>query len=276
MNQYHELVRDVLRNGVRKDDRTGTGTLSVFGRQLRFDLAQGFPLLTTKKLHWKSILHELLWFVSGDTNVQYLQNNGVRIWDEWADKNGDLGPIYGAQWRSWPYYWKEETDLNVTLVREAAIDQLQTVIQALRDNPDSRRHIISAWNVSDLPQMRLPPCHLLFQFYVAEGRLSCQLYQRSADVGLGLPFNIASYAAFTHMVAKVTGLTPGEFIWTGGDVHIYTNHVNALRGQILRKQRALPQLLVHGEQAEIDDFTFDDFEITGYDPHPAIRMKVAV
>ena len=264
MRQYLDLMRRILDEGVRKDDRTGTGTLSVFGHQMRFDLADGFPLLTTKKLHVRSIFHELLWFLRGDTNIHWLNERKVTIWDEWADENGDLGPIYGAQWRSWP-------------ARDGStVDQIAQVIEEIRTNPDSRRLIVSAWNVADLPKMALPPCHLLFQFHVAGGRLSCQLYQRSADVFLGVPFNIASYALLTHMVAHVTGLKPGEFVHTLGDAHLYLNHLDQAREQLRRDPRPLPRLTLAREVTDIDDFVFEDFVITGYDPHPHIRAEVAV
>lgn len=263
--QYLELCRDILENGVYKDDRTGTGILSVFGRQLRFDLNEGFPLLTTKKLHWPSIAHELLWFLSGDTNVEYLRENGVRIWDDWADDEGDLGPVYGAQWREWQ-------------VKDGWIyaDQIANVIEQIRYNPDSRRLLVNAWNVGELDEMALPPCHFAFQFYVANGKLSCQLYQRSADIFLGLPFNIASYALLTHMIAHVTGLQVGELIHTLGDAHIYTNHIEQVKTQLEREPRELPTLNIKRDVTDIDDFIFDDFEIIGYDPHPHIAGKVAV
>jgi thymidylate synthase len=264
MKQYLDLMRHVREHGFRKDDRTGTGTLSVFGYQMRFDLADGFPLLTTKKLHLRSIIHELLWFIRGDTNVKYLHDNKVRIWDEWADENGDLGPVYGAQWRSWP-------------ARDGlTIDQLGQVISRIRKSPDSRRLIVTAWNPSDVDRMALPPCHCLFQFYVAGGRLSCQLYQRSADIFLGVPFNIASYALLTHMVAQVTGLKPGEFIHTLGDAHLYLNHLDQADEQLTRKPLPLPRLVMKRDVAEIDDFRFEDFEIVGYESHPHISAPVAV
>lgn len=263
--QYLELCRHILDNGVEKSDRTGTGTLSSFGHQLRFNLAEGFPLLTTKKLHWPSIAHELLWFLSGDTNVKYLRENGVRIWDEWADENGDLGPVYGAQWREWQ-------------VKDGWIyaDQIANVIEQIRYNPDSRRLLVNAWNVGELDEMALPPCHFAFQFYVANGRLSCQLYQRSGDVFLGVPFNIASYSLLTHMIAHVTGLEVGEFVHTLGDAHIYSNHIEQVKTQLERESRSLPTLNIKRQVTDIDDFTFDDFEIIGYDPHPHIAGKVAV
>lgn len=264
MRQYHELLERVLREGVRKDDRTGTGTVSVFGHQMRFDLGAGFPLVTTKKLHLRSIIHELLWFLAGYTNIAYLKQNGVSIWDEWADDKGDLGPVYGHQWRSWPDG------------KGGVIDQIAQVIADIRRNPDSRRLIVSAWNPADVPHMALPPCHLLFQFYVAEGRLSCQLYQRSADIFLGVPFNIASYALLTHMVAQVTGLKAGDFVHTLGDAHIYTNHMEQVHEQLSRSPRALPSLKLNPAVDDIFAFRFEDIAIEGYDPHPAIKAPVAV
>jgi len=264
MQQYLDLIRHVMRNGVRKDDRTGTGTLSVFGHQMRFDLAQGFPLLTTKKVHTKSVIHELLWFLRGDTNIRYLKEHGVSIWDEWADNNGDLGPVYGAQWRSWP------------APDGRHIDQISEVARAIRENPDSRRLIVSAWNVSEIERMALPPCHLLFQFYVAQGRLSCQLYQRSADIFLGVPFNIASYALLTMMMAQATGLKPGEFVHTLGDAHLYLNHLEQAETQLAREPRALPSMRLNPEKTSLFDFNFDDFELLNYDPHPSIKAPVAV
>lgn len=264
MQVYHQLLRRILEEGVRKDDRTGTGTLSVFGHQMRFDLAQGFPLLTTKKLHLKSIIHELLWFLSGDTNVRYLQEHGVRIWNEWADAHGDLGHVYGYQWRSWPDG------------RGGRIDQIRDVVEAIRTNPDSRRLIVSAWNVADIDTMALPPCHLLFQFYVAEGRLSCQLYQRSADTFLGVPFNIASYALLTMMVAQVCGLQPGEFIHTLGDTHLYLNHLDQARQQLTRVPRPLPRMWVNPGVKDLFAFRYEDFRLDGYDPHPHIAATVSV
>jgi thymidylate synthase len=249
---------------VRKDDRTGTGTLSVFGHQMRFDLAQGFPLLTTKKVHTRSIIHELLWFLRGETNIRYLKENGVSIWDEWADANGDLGPVYGSQWRSWP------------APDGRRIDQISEVVRDIRQNPDSRRLIVSAWNAAEIGHMALPPCHLLFQFYVANGRLSCQLYQRSADIFLGVPFNIASYALLTMMIAQVTGLKPGEFIHTLGDAHLYLNHLEQAQTQLAREPRPLPSMRLNPEKTSLFDFTFDDFELLNYDPHPAIKAPVAV
>lgn len=264
MRQYLDLMRHVLEHGQDKTDRTGTGTRSVFGWQMRFNLAEGFPLLTTKKLHLRSIIHELLWFLQGDTNIRYLKENGVSIWDEWADENGELGPVYGKQWRRW-----EAADGRT-------IDQISQLIAGLKKNPDSRRHIVSAWNPSEVDNMALPPCHALFQFYVAGGRLSCQLYQRSADIFLGVPFNIASYALFTHMVAQVCDLTPGDFVHTLGDAHLYSNHLEQARLQLSREPRALPQLKINPDVKDIFGFRFEDFSIEGYDPHPHIPAKVAV
>jgi thymidylate synthase len=264
MKQYLDLMAHVLEQGHRKDDRTGTGTVSVFGHQMRFDLGAGFPLVTTKKLHLRSIIHELLWFIRGETNVQYLRDNKVTIWDEWADANGDLGPVYGAQWRSWP-------------ARDGStIDQLADVIARIRKSPDSRRLIVTAWNPADVDKQALPPCHCLFQFYVAGGRLSCQLYQRSADIFLGVPFNIASYALLTHMVAHVTGLKPGEFVHTLGDAHLYLNHLDQAREQIKRQPLPLPRLVIRRDVKSIDDFKFEDFEIVNYQSHPHISAPVAV
>ena len=285
--QYLDLCRHILDNGVEKSDRTGTGTLSTFGYQMRFNLAEGFPLLTTKKLHWPSIAHELLWFLSGDTNTKYLRENGVRIWDEWSDERGNLGPVYGHQWRRWsrPFTDEEMSEYfrlaHYTHFPEipkgfGEIDQIVQVIEQIRTNPDSRRLIVNAWNVGELDYMALPPCHLLFQFYVADGKLSCQLYQRSADVFLGLPFNIASYSLLTHMIAHVTGLEVGEFVHTLGDAHIYSNHVEQIKTQLEREPRSLPSLNIKRKVTDIDDFTFDDFEIVGYNPHPHIAGKVAV
>jgi thymidylate synthase len=264
MRQYLDLMQKVLDEGTVKADRTGTGTRSIFGYQMRFDLSHGFPLLTTKRLHVKSIIYELLWFIRGDTNIKYLKNHGVRIWDEWADGNGDLGPVYGAQWRSWP-------------ARDGTtIDQLGNVIQTLRTNPQSRRLIVTAWNPADVEEMALPPCHCLFQFYAAKGRLSCQLYQRSADIFLGVPFNIGSYALLTHMVAHVTGLKPGEFVHTLGDAHLYLNHMEQAREQLKREPLALPRLIIKRDVGEIGDFRFEDFEVAGYQSHPHIAAPVAV
>lgn len=264
MKQYHDLMKHVLENGTKKTDRTGTGTLSVFGYQMRFNLEEGFPLLTTKKLHTKSIIHELLWFLKGDTNIAYLKDNGVSIWDEWADEKGNLGPVYGYQWRSWPGPDGRH------------IDQISQVIETIRRNPDSRRMIVSAWNVADIENMKLPPCHAFFQFYVAEGKLSCQLYQRSADIFLGVPFNIASYALLTMMVAQVCDLLPGEFVHTLGDAHLYTNHLEQTRLQLSRDLRPLPLMKINPGVRSIFDFTFSDFELLNYDPHPHIKAPVAV
>lgn len=264
MQQYLDLMRHVLEHGHRKDDRTGTGTLSVFGWQMRFDLAQGFPLVTTKKLHTKSIIHELLWFLRGDTNIRYLKENGVSIWDDWADANGELGPVYGYQWRSW-----HTPDGRV-------IDQIAQLVEGLKRNPDSRRHIVTAWNPADIGRMKLPPCHALFQFYVAEGKLSCQLYQRSADIFLGVPFNIASYALLTLMMARVCGYEPGDFVHTLGDAHLYTNHLDQARLQLSRQPRPLPRLRVNPAVRDPFAFRFEDFTLEGYDPHPHIPAPVAV
>lgn len=264
MQQYHELMRTILQKGVRKHDRTGTGTISIFGYQMRFDLSEGFPLVTTKKLHVRSIIHELLWFLKGDTNIRYLRENKVTIWDEWADEDGDLGPVYGYQWRSWP------------TADGRKIDQISNLIDQIQKNPDSRRLIVSAWNVADIDRMKLPPCHTLFQFYVANGKLSCQLYQRSADVFLGVPFNIASYALLTMMVAHVTELEPGEFIHTFGDAHLYLNHLDQAHLQLSREPRPLPKMLLNPEVKTIFDFRFEDFSLIGYDPHPHIKAEVAV
>jgi len=264
MRQYLDLLGRCLETGIRKDDRTGTGTFSVFGHQMRFDLAAGFPVVTTKRLHLRSIIHELLWFLRGDTNIAYLKENGVSIWDEWADETGDLGPVYGRQWRSW------------AAPDGRTIDQIADVIAAIRSTPDSRRLIVSAWNPADVDRMALPPCHCLFQFYVADGRLSCQLYQRSADIFLGVPFNIASYALLTHMVAHVTGLRPGEFVHTFGDAHLYLNHVEQAREQLAREPLPLPRLVLKRDVRAIEDFRFDDIEIAGYEAHPHIAAPVAV
>lgn len=264
MQQYHQLLQHVLEHGVVKQDRTGTGTKSVFGYQMRFNLADGFPAVTTKKLHFRSIIHELLWFLRGEQNIRYLHENNVTIWDEWADENGDLGPVYGVQWRSWP------------APDGRSIDQIQNVIQSLKKNPDSRRHIVSAWNPALVDEMALPPCHALFQFYVANGRLSCQLYQRSADIFLGVPFNIASYALLTHMVAQVVGLEPGDFIHTFGDAHIYSNHMEQVHTQLGRVPFALPTLRLNPEIQDISDFTYDDIQIVGYASHASIKAPIAV
>jgi thymidylate synthase len=264
MKQYHDLLTHILNNGVEKSDRTGTGTLSIFGYQMRFNLADGFPLITTKKVHLKSIIHELLWFISGDTNTKYLKDNGVRIWDEWADDAGNLGPIYGKQWRRW-----ECADGSV-------IDQLTNVISEIKNNPNSRRLIVSAWNVGDIANMKLPPCHALFQFYVHNGKLSCQLYQRSADVFLGVPFNIASYSLLTMMIAQVTDLEYGEFIWTGGDVHLYLNHLEQAKLQLTREIRDLPTIKINSNIKDIFSFKYKDFTIENYIPHPPIKADVAI
>ncbi|MDO3677871.1 thymidylate synthase [Paenibacillus ehimensis] len=264
MQKYLDLLQDIMANGVRKEDRTGTGTISVFGRQLRFDLSEGFPLLTTKKLHIRSILHELLWFLSGDTNIRYLQENGVTIWDEWADENGDLGPVYGSQWRSWP------------APDGRSIDQIAKLIEQIKRNPDSRRHLVSAWNPAEVDNMALPPCHYAFQFYVADGKLSCLFNMRSVDTFLGLPFNIASYAFLTHMVAQQCDLQPGELIWTGGDVHIYANHVEQVNLQLTREPYPLPQLVIKRKPDSLFDYRFEDFEIVGYQSHPSIKAPIAV
>ena len=264
MRAYLDLMEHVLEHGTDKTDRTGTGTRSVFGHQMRFDLAQGFPLVTTKRTHLKSIIYELLWFLRGDSNVRWLQERGVSIWDEWAAPDGELGPVYGVQWRSWP------------TPDGGHVDQIREVIEAIRRTPDSRRLIVSAWNVGEIGHMALPPCHALFQFYVADGRLSCQLYQRSADIFLGVPFNIASYALLTLMVAQVTGLKPGEFIWTGGDCHLYTNHFEQARRQLAREPRPLPVMHLNPAVQDIDAFTFEDFTLSGYDPHPGIKAPISV
>ena len=264
MKQYLDLLDHVLKKGIKKDDRTGTGTVSVFGYQSRFDLAEGFPLLTTKKLHLNSIIHELLWFLRGETNTAYLKQNNVRIWDDWADENGELGHIYGYQWRSWP------------APDGRSIDQIAEVIDSIKNRPDSRRHLVIAWNPGELDKMALPPCHILFQFYVADDRLSCQLYQRSADIFLGVPFNIASYSLLTMMVAQVTGLAPGEFIHTFGDAHIYLNHLDQVRLQLSREPRELPVMRLNPERKNIDDFVFEDFTLENYNPHPHIKGKISV
>lgn len=264
MKQYHDLLHHVLANGNQKEDRTGTGTTSVFGYQMRFDLAEGFPLLTTKKVHLKSIIHELLWFLQGSTNIAYLKEHGVRIWDEWADEQGNLGPVYGYQWRNWPR--PDGTH----------IDQITQVVNAIKNNPDSRRLIVSAWNVADVDQMKLPPCHAFFQFYVADGKLSCQLYQRSADIFLGVPFNIASYALLTMMVAQVCGLKLGDFVHTLGDAHIYSNHMQQVQEQLSRTPRALPTMRLNPEVKDIFGFEYEDFVLENYDPYPAIKAQVAV
>lgn len=264
MKQYLDLMAHVRQNGTFKEDRTGTGTYSVFGYQMRFDLGDGFPCVTTKKLHLRSIIHELLWFLKGDTNIKYLKDNQVRIWDEWADEKGDLGPVYGYQWRSWP------------TPDGGKIDQIKNLLEQIKSNPDSRRLIVSAWNVANVDDMALPPCHCLFQFYVAEGILSCQLYQRSADIFLGVPFNIASYALLTLMIAQVTGLKPGEFIHTFGDAHLYANHLDQADEQLARSPRALPVMKLNEDVTDLFDFTYEDFELVGYDPHPHIKAPVAV
>lgn len=264
MRQYLDLMQDILDNGSEKGDRTGTGTLSVFGRQLRFDLSKGFPLLTTKKLHIRSIIHELLWFLNGDTNIKYLNDNKVSIWDEWADENGDLGPVYGHQWRSWP------------APDGTQFDQISQVIDQIKNNPNSRRHIVSAWNVSEVNNMALPPCHTMFQFYVADGKLSCQLYQRSADYFLGVPFNISSYALLVHMFAQQCDLEPGDFVWTGGDTHLYINHIDQAKLQLERETKSLPQLHIARKPESIFDYKFEDFEIRNYEAHPSIKAPIAV
>lgn len=264
MQQYLDLMKHVMETGADKADRTGTGTRSVFGHQMRFDLSEGFPLVTTKKLHIRSIIIELLWFLRGDTNIKYLQDNGVKIWDEWADENGDLGPVYGYQWRSWPD------------PKGGAVDQIEKLVHSIKNNPDSRRHIVSAWNPALVDEMALPPCHCLFQFYVANGKLSCQLYQRSADIFLGVPFNIASYALLTHMIAQVCDLEVGDFVHTFGDAHLYSNHFEQVKTQLERKPKALPTLKINADVKELLDFKFEDFEIEGYDPDPHIKAPVAV
>jgi thymidylate synthase len=264
LKNYLDLLQDILDNGVHKGDRTGTGTQSVFGRQLRYDLSEGFPLVTTKRIHLKSVIHELLWFLSGDTNISYLKENGVKIWDDWADENGDLGPVYGSQWRTWEAPNGEK------------IDQIAAVIDSIKNNPDSRRHLVSAWNVAEINNMKLPPCHFAFQFYVAEGKLSCMLTMRSVDTFLGLPFNIASYALLTHMIAQQCDLEVGEFIWSGGDVHIYSNHVEQVKTQLEREPFALPKLVIKRKPDSIFDYTFEDFEFENYQHHPGIKAPIAV
>jgi thymidylate synthase len=264
MRQYLDLMRDILENGTKKEDRTGTGTFSVFGRQMRFNLAEGFPVVTTKRVHLRSVIVELLWFLRGDTNIAYLHEHGVTIWDEWADEKGNLGPVYGYQWRSWP------------APDGKSIDQIARVVDQIRKNPDSRRHIVTAWNPAEIDKMALPPCHALFQFYVADGKLSCQLYQRSADYFLGVPFNIASYALLTHMVAHQCDLTPGEFVWTGGDVHLYTNHLEQARLQLTREPMPLPKLELRRKPASLFDYTPDDIVVHGYQSHPSIKAPIAV
>ena len=264
MRQYLNLMKDILENGTIKTDRTGTGTLSVFGRQLRFNLAEGFPLVTTKKLHLRSIIYELLWFLKGETNIKYLKDNGVSIWDEWADENGELGPVYGSQWRSWP------------TPDGRRIDQIAQVMEQIKSKPDSRRHIVTAWNPAEVDKMALPPCHALFQFYVADGKLLCQLYQRSADYFLGVPFNIASYALLVYMFAQQCDLEPGDFVWTGGDVHLYSNHLEQVKLQLSREPYALPQLLIKRRPDSIFDYQFEDFEILNYQSHPVIKAPIAV
>jgi len=264
MQQYHELLQHILDHGTQKGDRTGTGTISVFGHQSRYDLSQGFPLVTTKKVHLRSILHELLWFLSGDTNIKYLKENGVSIWDEWADENGNLGPVYGYQWRSWP------------TADGRHIDQIANIINQIKNTPDSRRIIVNAWNVAEIENMALPPCHAFFQFYVADGKLSCQLYQRSADTFLGVPFNIASYALLTMMVAQVCGLKPGDFVHTLGDAHLYSNHIDQANLQLSRALRPLPTMKINPDVTDLFDFKFEDFELLNYDPHPHIKAAVAV
>lgn len=263
-DQYENFMRDVFEHGVPKSDRTGTGTRSMFGYQMRFNLQEGFPLVTTKKLHLRSIIHELLWFLKGESNIKYLHENKVTIWDEWADENGELGPVYGVQWRSWP------------TVDGKKIDQISQVIEQIKTNPDSRRLVVSAWNVGEVPKMHLPPCHMFFQFYVAQGRLSCQLYQRSCDIFLGVPFNIASYSLLTHMVAQQCDLEVGDFVWTGGDCHIYDNHIEQVKLQLSREPRPYPKLVIKRKPASIFDYKFEDFEIEGYDPWPTIKAPVAV
>ena len=275
MKQYHDLMRHVLENGTDKGDRTGTGTRSVFGHQMRFDLSEGFPLVTTKKCHLRSIIHELLWFLAGDTNIAYLKENGVKIWDEWADENGDLGPVYGHQWRSWPGHDTPSPDGSGSTSGHT-IDQIKNLVEQIQNNPDSRRLIVSAWNPADIPKMALPPCHCFFQFYVADGKLSCQLYQRSADIFLGVPFNIASYALLTMMIAQVTGLKPGDFVHSFGDAHLYSNHFEQAREQLTREPYPLPEMHLNPHVKSIFDFKFEDFELVGYQAHPHIKAPVAV
>ena len=264
MKQYHDLLRHVMKNGTVKSDRTGTGTKSVFGYQMRFDLSEGFPVVTTKKLHLRSIIHELLWFLKGDSNIKYLKDNGVSIWDDWADENGELGPVYGVQWRSWP------------TADGKHIDQIENLVNSIKNNPDSRRHIVNAWNVAEVENMALPPCHTMFQFYVADGKLSCQLYQRSADIFLGVPFNIASYALLTLMLAQVCGLEPGDFVHTFGDAHIYSNHFEQVEKQLSRDFRPLPTMKVNPAIKDLFEFKYEDFELLNYDPHPGIKAPIAV
>lgn len=276
MRQYLELLQKILDEGVDRPDRTGTGTRSIFGHQMRFDLAEGFPLLTTKKLHMKSIIYELLWFLRGDTNVRYLQEHGVKIWDEWADENGDLGPVYGSQWRKWEKFSYEMGQGEVPGYQKTIIDQIAGVVNSIKTKPDSRRHIVTAWNPAEVDEMALPPCHCLFQFYVANGRLSCQLYQRSADVFLGVPFNIGSYALLLYMVAHVTGLSVGEFIHTFGDVHLYSNHFEQAREQLTRTPKPLPRLFLNAERGSIFDFVYEDVELRGYEADPNIKAQIAV
>jgi len=277
MKQYLDLLKDVMANGVDKDDRTGVGTRSVFGRQIRCDLSEGFPLLTTKKVFLKGVIHELLWFLKGDTNIKYLNDHGVHIWDAWADENGELGPVYGSQWRSWAKPSGHSFRHGQIVYTLQSVDQIANVINQIKTNPNDRRMIVSAWNPSEVDQMALPPCHCLFQFYVANGKLSCQLYQRSCDVFLGVPFNIASYALLTMMIAKVTGLEPGEFIHTFGDLHIYNNHFDQVKEQLQREPRELPRMeIAYREDMTIDDFKYEDFKLVGYNPHPAIKAPIAV
>lgn len=279
MQNYHDLLKLILEKGEDKSDRTGTGTRSIFGHQMRFDLNEGFPLLTTKKIHWKSVAIELLWFLSGDTNIRYLRDNGVTIWDEWADANGDLGPVYGEQWRKWKGNWSPSV-INEMMVVPAGyykqIDQIYNVIDSIRNSPDSRRHIVTAWNPAVVDEMYLPPCHCLFQFYVSNGKLSCQLYQRSVDTFLGLPFNIASYALLTHMIAQQCDLEVGDFVWTGGDIHIYNNHMDAVNEILTRAPKELPKLVINRKPSSIDGYVFEDFTIENYDSYPTIKAPIAV